>query len=110
MASSPTDPAKQSPTAFAMREVTTCWHQAYEALCRGDLDSVQALLDEVDLQLPATGDASTDGVDERTQRAAMQQAFGLLQSGMQTGLDGIAGELAQARRGGKALRGYRRDY
>lgn len=107
MASSPTDrdPAP-SRRAFALQEATVCWNQGYEALARGDLDRVAALLDVADDHLRVIGDPAGDSPDEARCRREAAAARGRLEHGMRAGLQGIADELAAARHGNRVLRGY----
>lgn len=106
MASSPTDAPTPSRTAFALREVTACWNQGYEALTRGDLDQLAALLDVAGEHLAAIGEAIDDDAEEARLRREALTARGRLEHGMREGLHGLADELATSRRGGRALRGY----
>jgi hypothetical protein len=105
MASSPAE-RTASPVAFALQELIACWDQGYEALVRGDLDRVQALLDIADGHATQCGDGSTDGDAEAQLRQEARSARGRLEHGMKAGLAGIDEELARVRRGGKVLRGY----
>lgn len=105
MASSPAE-TTATPKAFALQELTACWNQAYEALVRGDLDRVTALLDVADDHVAASGDGRPDTVDEQQLRATAMGAKGRLEHAMRAGLQGMREEMARARVGGKALRGY----
>ena len=98
--------AEPSPVEFALQELIASWDQAYEALCRGDLDGVGALLDLADAQLATAGDGCSDTEAEARLRVEASSARGRLLHGMHVGLDGLKQELARTRRGGKALRGY----
>lgn len=91
---------------FALEELAACWSQAYEAIARGDLQCIDALLTQADIQVAAAGDGATDTPAEAELRKQAATAYGLLQHGMQTGLEGIRNELGQLRRGKKVLRGY----
>jgi hypothetical protein len=102
MASSPAE----SERAFALQELIACWNQGYEALARGELEHVQALLDVADDHVIAAGDGSGDSAAVAELRALAQSARGRLEHGMKAGLQGLQDELARARVGGKALRGY----
>lgn len=95
-----------SSVAFALRELIACWDQAYEAMTRGDLTQVTALLDHADPLLAAAGDGDADTPAEAKLRASAATAYGRLQHAMSAGLTGIRAELQQARRGAKAIRGY----
>jgi hypothetical protein len=106
MASSRAEPATPSPIVFALQELTACWNQGYEALARGDLDRLGALLDLADDHVLAAGDGRADGPDEARLRDEAMTARGRLDHGMRAGLAGVAEELAQTRRGAKVLRGY----
>jgi len=109
MASSPADRdpiATPSPRAFALQEATACWDQGYEALTRGDLDGVADLLAIADSHLATVGDAATDSADEARLRNLARSSRGRLEHGMKAGLDALTNELARARTGAKALRGY----
>lgn len=105
MASSPAE-TTATPKAFALQELAACWNQAYEALVRGDLDRVTALLDVADEHVAAAGAGATDDAVEARLRATAMGAKGLLEHAMRAGLQGLRDELARARVGGKALRGY----
>lgn len=104
--SSPPDPATSSDTAFALRELNTCWAQAYEALTRGDLDRVTQLLNQADLQVATAGNGDHDDEVEAALRKQAMSTFALLRQAMQSGLTGLRDEIAHSRRGKKALRGY----
>ena len=111
MASSPAESraaARPDPLAFALRELTACWNQAYEALLGGDLPRVQALLEVADdhtAALAATqGDRTTDLPHLRQEADA---ARGRLEHGMRAGLQGLREELGRVRHGARALHGYR---
>lgn len=105
MASSPADPTA-TPKAFALRELTACWNQAYEAITHGDLDRVAGLLDVADEHLAAAGDGSGDDRAEAALRNEALTAKGRLEHGINAGLQGMREEMARARVGGRALRGY----
>ncbi len=105
MASSPRD-ATAAPVAFALQELIACWDQGYEALTRGDLDRVQALLDVADDHVARAGDGRSDSPAEAKLRNDAASARGRLEHGMKAGLVGLQDELARTRRGAKALRGY----
>ena len=105
MASSPAE-TTATPKAFALQELTACWNQAYEALVRGDLDRVTAMLDVADDHVASSGDGRHDTIDEQQLRATAMGAKGRLEHAMRAGLQGMREELARARVGGKALRGY----
>lgn len=105
MASSPTEPTP-SPTAFALQEVTACWNQGYEALTRGDLDQLAALLDLAGEHLARIGEALDDDAEAARLRREAVTARGRLEHGMRAGLLGLGEELAASRRGGRVLRGY----
>ncbi|MBM3974350.1 MAG: hypothetical protein FJ301_09660 [Planctomycetes bacterium] len=105
MASSPAENAA-TPKAFALQELTACWNQAYEALVRGDLDRVTALLDIIDDHVATAGDSRTDTANEQQLRATAMGANGRLEHAMRAGLQGMRDEMERARVGGKALRGY----
>lgn len=96
----------ESAIGFALQEVAACWNQAHEAMSRGDLQSVTALLDQADQLLPSVGDGNDDSPEEARWRQRAATTYGLLQHAMQAGLDGIRTELGHARRGAKALQGY----
>lgn len=100
------DPPEPSAVAFALQELTACWSQAYEAMARGDLHAVAALLDQADAQLAAAGDASADSAAEAGARSRAASAHGRLQHAMRAGLDGLREEIGRSRQGQKALRGY----
>ena len=111
MASSPAEPGDLGPAAgavvFALRELTACWDQAYEALCRGDLEQVAALLDVAQDHVAAAGTGgASDGDAEVRLRSDAASARGRLEHGMRAGMDALAQELGRTRAGGKALRGY----
>jgi hypothetical protein len=103
MASSPAETA--SPKAFALQELVACWNQAYEALLRGDLDRVTALMDVADERIGAAGLGHDDDA-EASLRAEALSARGRLEHAMRAGMQGLRDELARARVGGRALRGY----
>ncbi|MCB9877705.1 MAG: hypothetical protein H6835_08910 [Planctomycetes bacterium] len=107
MASSP--PEADSDAAFALRELAACWNQAFEAIGQGDLDRVENLLELADEQLVAAGDGTVDTPAEAALRGEATLAFARLQHAMKAGMDGIRDELARARKGQKALRGYGGD-
>ena len=111
MASSPADRADRSvatpsPRAFALQEAIACWDQGYEALARGDLDGVSDLLDIAEAHVANVRDAAADTPAETLLRDAARSSWGRLEHGMKAGLTALGDELAQARRGAKALRGY----
>jgi len=98
--------ATESSVAFALQELTVCWSQAYEAMTRGDLQGVAALLDQAEHQLEPAGDGSHDSEHESRLRNQAVSAYGRLQHAMKSGLTGLRDELGQTRRGAKAMRGY----
>lgn len=104
MASSPAEPT--SAVAFALQELAACWNQAYEALTRGDVDGVAALLAIAGDHVHAAGAGANDTPAEASLRREARAAFGRLQGGMKAGLDGLQAEMARSRQGAKALRGY----
>lgn len=108
MASSPAEPrpAASTPRAAALQELTACWDQAYEALARGDLERVEALLDVAQDHVAAAGDGDGDSAIEAQLRAEARSAHGRLAAGMRGGLVGLQEELTRTRRGAKAMRGY----
>ncbi|HEX5053338.1 MAG TPA: hypothetical protein VFZ65_16295 [Planctomycetota bacterium] len=108
MASSPASPeaVRTTPTAFALQELTACWDQGYEALARGDLERLGALMDIAGEHLAGLAGASFDSAAEAGLRQAAAAARGRLEHGMRTGLQGLQDEIARARHGGKVLRGY----
>ncbi len=108
MASSPADPvtAVLSPTAFALQEIIACWDQGYEALARGDLERLSALMDVAGDHLGTVGDGSCDSELEARLRNEAVSARGRLEHGMRAGLAGLGEEIARTRRGSKMLRGY----
>jgi len=95
-----------SAKAFALHELIACWNQGYEALARGDLERVEALLDLAQDHVGTAGDGASDTAAEAALRNEATSAHGRLQHGMTAGLSGLRDELARARVGGKALRGY----
>lgn len=95
-----------SPVAFALQELIACWDQSYEALARGDLDRVAALMEVADDHVVVAGDGRCDGPDEARLRNSAASARGRLEHGMKVGLDGLRDELARTRQGAKVLRGY----
>ncbi|MFM1870956.1 MAG: hypothetical protein RL398_378 [Planctomycetota bacterium] len=95
--------ATESPAVFALRELIVCWDQGYEALARGDLDRVDALMAIAEERLEAArrgGDLPGDLLLEAASARAR------LEHGMRAGLDGLRDELSRARHGERALRGY----
>lgn len=109
MASSPADrpaEATPSPRTFALREAIACWNQGYEALVRGDLDGVTALLDIADDHLSAIGDSTQDTPAEARLRDEARSARGRLEHAVRAGLAAVDTERAQARLGERALKGY----
>lgn len=100
------DPSEPSAVAFALQELTVCWSQAYEAMTRGDLHAVAALLDRAGEQLAAAGDGRGDTAAEAGLRSRAASAHGRLQHAMRAGLDGLREEIGRARQGQKVLRGY----
>ena len=88
---------------FALGELITCWDQAYEALTQGDLDRVGALLEVADEHLQKLG-----AVDAAPAELLLEatSARGRLEHGMRSGLAALQEEMARARKGEKALRGY----
>ena len=114
MASSPADrgatataAATPSATAFALQELIACWDQGYEALARGDLERVQALLDIADEHLRALPGHTNDTAEETALRAQAITARGRLEHGMHAGLDGLQAEMQRLRQGAKVLQGYK---
>jgi hypothetical protein len=105
MASSPSEPA--TPTAFALQELTACWDQGCEALARGDLEKVAALMAIADGHLGGLPPARADSPAEQRLRHAAMAARGRLEHGMQAGLAGVRDELGKVRHGARALSGYR---
>lgn len=95
-----------SPVALALQEVTACWDQGYEALVRGDLERVAALMDIAEDNLGKVGNSTGDSASEAELRNDALSARGRLEYSMRAGMEGIGQELACARRGSKALRGY----
>ena len=95
-----------SPIAFALQELIACWDQGYEALARGDLDRVAALMDLADDHVVMAGDGRGDGPDEARLRNCAATSRGRLEHGMRAGLDGLRDEMARTRQGAKVLRGY----
>lgn len=108
MASSRAEPHGATPSSatFALQEVVACWNQGYEALAQGDLERVSALLEIAEEHLANAGPGEADTAEEASLRDQARAARGRLEHGMKAGLDGIRAELAQTRRGAKALRGY----
>lgn len=107
MASSPADHGRTAPPrTFAIQELIACWDQGYEALTRGDLARVASLLELADELLETTADPRQDTPEEGVLRQRALVAKGRLEHGMHSGLAGLERELADARRGAKALRGY----
>ena len=109
MASSPADrhpDVTASPRAFALQEAIACWDQGYEALTRGDLDGVSALLELADAHVAQVGDATSDTKAEARLRDTARSSRGRLEHGMKAGLEALGRELARTRRGAKVLRGY----
>jgi hypothetical protein len=105
MASFPADPGTN--TAFVLQELIACWNQAYEALGRGELDTIGELLDHTDALLLRLPDHTHDGPPERDLRDRAVAARGRLEHGMKAGLEGLEAELARTRQGAKTLSGYR---
>lgn len=95
--------ATESPAVFALRELIACWDQGYEALARGDLERVEALMAIAGERLEAAR-LGHDLPGELLLEAASARAR--LEHGMRVGLDGLRDELARARHGERALRGY----
>ena len=110
MASSPTDSAAQrgtlTPVGFALQELIACWDQSYEALARGDLVQVEALLGVAQEHMAAAGNGSADSSDEARLRSDAATANGRLQHGLRVGMTSVQDELGRTRQGSKALRGY----
>ena len=98
--------APPTPRAEALQELTACWNQGYEALARGDIDRVGALLDIAQDHVAATGDASDDSTAEAVLRREATASHLRLLHGIKAGLTGLQDELARTRVGGRALRGY----
>lgn len=86
----------------ALRQVTQLYDQAYEALARGDLDRVTALLLQSETMLQEAQQATIDPVTH----ARAIEAHGRLHAAMQRLHGEMGGELAQVRQGQRALRGY----
>ena len=103
MASSPARPV----AAFALQEVTACWDQGYEALARGDLERVAALIDIADDHLRQVGDPAGDDEVMAKLRSEAVAARGRLEHGMHLGLGGLRDELARVRKGARTLQGYK---
>jgi hypothetical protein len=105
MASSPAEPTRAD-AVFALQEVIACWDQGYEALARGDLERLEALLDVAEAFVPRL--PASDGGDPAVaqMRAEAAASRGRLEHGMHSGLDALRGELGRARTGAKVLRGY----
>ena len=109
MASSPAAPGADttpSARAFALQEVIACWDQGYEALARGDLEQVDALLTVAEEHMGALGAVTQDSAVEASLRHQAVSARGRLEHAMRAGLDGLREEMARARCGAKLLRGY----
>ncbi len=119
MASSPTSRPVDAPPvdalpvdappdlAFVLQELATCWDQGYEALVRGDLERVEALLgiaDDFTAKL-AQADLGSRKLSELHRKA--QAARGRLEHAMKSGLTGLREELRKTREGTRALSGYR---
>jgi len=109
MASSPTSrPADAAPDlAFALQEVTTCWDQGYEALTRGDLERVEALLAIADEHAAKFERADLGSRELAELHRKAQAARGRLEHAMKSGLTGLRAELRKVREGSRALSGYR---
>jgi hypothetical protein len=99
---------ESSPKAFALQELTACWDQGYEALARGDLDQLSALMDIAADHVVTAGNGAGDTTIEQSLRQQALAARGRLEHGMRAGLQGLQDEMATARIGHKALRGYQR--
>jgi hypothetical protein len=97
----------ESPAAFALRELIACWDQGYEALARGDLERVEALLDIADDHLRSLPDPGGDGPLEAELRTEAVAARGRLEHGMHAGLTGLRTEIDRTRQGARVLQGYR---
>jgi hypothetical protein len=106
MASSPAEAGTSSPRAFALQELAACWNQGYEALARGNLEHVDQLLSLAQEHLASAGNGTDDSAADAQLRREAVAAHGRLQHGMQAGLTELQQEIARARTGGKALRGY----
>lgn len=108
MPSSPASPggAPHVDVPFRLRELTACWDQAYEALARADVARAGDLLAIAEEHLRDLPAAASDDAECARLRALATAAHGRLASGMRAGLDALAGELANLRRGQKALHGY----
>ena len=101
--------AASSDAAFALQELNACWSQAYDAIGRGELDTIDTLLNEADTHLSAAGDGTADTPTEQQLRRKAAMSFARLQHAMKSGLEGIRDELGKQRRGKRALRGYDRS-
>lgn len=91
---------------FALQELIACWDQSYEALLRGDLDRVQALLEVADDHVATASHDVVDSPAAAQLRLAAATSRGRLEHGMRKGKQGVQDELAQTRVGAKVLRGY----
>lgn len=88
---------------LALRELVVCWDQAYSALNQGDVDRVSGLMELADEHLAVVRSGG------RLPEALLHEAVAArarLEHGMKVGLEGLGVEVARARRGSKALRGY----
>ncbi|MCR9245001.1 MAG: hypothetical protein NXI31_08205 [bacterium] len=103
MASSPTE----SPTTFALQELIACWDQGYEALARGDLERVTALLTIADGQLRGLAAQDDDTPSESELRERAMTSRGRLEHGVRAGLQSVGQELGKVRQGSRALDGYK---
>ncbi len=91
---------------FALRETIACWDQAYEALVRGDLERVEALLEIAGENLERAAALGSTSALPPELHAEATSARGRLEHAMHAGLQGLREELSRSRQGGKALRGY----
>lgn len=91
---------------FALQELIACWDQGYEALARGDLERVHALLEIADDHVVTASSDVADSPAAAQLRMAAATSRGRLEHGMRKGKQSVQDELAQTRVGAKALRGY----
>lgn len=94
-----------NPAIFALRELIACWDQGYEALAQGDLARVDALLDIAEQHLQVARAANANDLPTTLLQEATS-ARARLEHGMRVGLEGLRAEMARARQGERALRGY----
>ena len=95
-----------STVEFALQELIACWDQSYEALARGDVDRVRALLEVADDHVVNAGNGAGDSPAAAQLRLAAATSRGRLEYGMRAGMSGVQDELAKHRVGSKVLRGY----